>query len=301
MNHMRRKICQSFGALMSVSGLSACAQPAASRPQRTYTEEEQRRMHKFRGVSGYEFMVDIFKGPPEGAVCLIYDDLDYYVVGGIGVQTSRAIRQPGLFKFLNASLYRPNQSSIKFGKQGEVLPSGELIGQWKVPVADRIPDDLLDELRQRGGSLRIKIRLHREGVLLGWDIEHIPNPMRWTREEISKQRIYLPSAYTHTGGDFKEARSADYVWDGSGFKGLPSDIPDHRPDIHLMRPWRFKNLVRLPSVERLGGIVPIAWAEQGLFITSAKDVGGEKRVKGALYEKGWYIHPKTGERIETDF
>jgi len=293
MNHMRRKICQSFGALMSVSGLSACAQPAAQRPQRAYTEEEQQRMNRFRGIGGYETVISGFGSSlQKGIFVVLSNDRGQVFEEGTfwaekDSKSSLGIYPPGLMKTLTAKAYTKRE--------------GQPIYEITIPIADRIPDDLLDELRQRGGSLRIKIRLHREGVLLGWDIEHIPNPMRWTREEISKQRIYLPSAYTHTGGDFKEARSADYVWDGSGFKGLPSDIPDHRPDIHLMRPWRFKNLVRLPSAERLGGIVPKAWAEQGLFITSAKDVGGEKRVKGALYEKGWYLHPKTGERIETDF
>jgi hypothetical protein len=48
---------------------------------------------------------------------------------------------------------------------------GNIIAHYKVPVASRIPDSFIADLRKKGGALRLKFRLHQEGVLFGWDIE----------------------------------------------------------------------------------------------------------------------------------
>jgi len=309
MNKMRRTLCQSMGGLFGLIGLGACSQPGPQQPQQIYTEEEKQRLYKFRGIEGYELWVDIFNGNPRGTVCLIYDDLDSYVVGGMGVRTSRSIRPPGLFKFLNVSLFEPSKGRpITFGKQGEVIPSGDLIGQWTVPVAKRIPDELLDELRRDPkGGLRIKIRLHREGVLLGWDIERRLNPWGYTMKEINKGNIRLSPAYSHIGGDFKEARPAEYLWESDGLKGLPADIPVWNKDMAKKPPpfWRWQGFVSLPSTMAL----PLSASDQvlleknnlkvvsGTIITNPPTPSNHRRI----WEKGWYIHPRTKERIETDF
>jgi hypothetical protein len=96
---------------------------------------------------------------------------------------------------------------------------GIILGNYTVPVASRIPDALLEDMRKNGGVFRLKIRIHDDGPLIGWDIQR-------------------GSAYFMTGGDFKEERVI-YVPEGKGAR----------------RVW----------------------------------------------EKGWYIHPKTKQRIETDF
>lgn len=233
MNNTRRILCQSLLSALGLSGTSACSQPAPRMPQRTYTEEEQRRFHKFRGVDGYGLVVDIFKAYPQGTVCLIIDDLGHHIAGGIGVTTTGSIRPPGLFKFIEASLYEPNvqRRPLKSGKEGVLIPGGDLIGQWTVPVADRIPDELLNDLRRDPkGSLRIKIRLHREGVLLGWDIERRPGYDPKKRNAYGNP-IFVSAVHSFAGGDFREAEI----------------------------------------------------------------------INGQAVRKGWYIHPKTGQRIETDF
>lgn len=100
-----------------------------------------------------------------------------------------------------------------------IYESGNIVGNYTVPVASRIPDELLDELRKNGGVFKLKIRIHDEGPLIGWDVQR-------------------DSQFLNTGGDFKENR--------------------------------------------------LIWVKKGL--------GYEQ-----VWEKGWYIHPKTKERIETDF
>ena len=48
---------------------------------------------------------------------------------------------------------------------------GNIIGDYTLPIAQRIPDAVLQEIRARGGALRLKFRLKTDGVLFGWDIE----------------------------------------------------------------------------------------------------------------------------------
>ncbi|HLO95476.1 MAG TPA: hypothetical protein VK195_14285 [Burkholderiaceae bacterium] len=109
-------------------------------------------------------------------------------------------------------------------KQGFMRAEGGIIiGDYTVPVADRIPDELLRDLpkyRKNGLGFRLKIRLHDEGVLIGWDIANLIDRV-------------------HVGGDFEEA--------------------------HVVYDWS------KPEPQRR------SWA------------------------KGWYIHPRTRERLETDF
>ena len=90
---------------------------------------------------------------------------------------------------------------------------GTVLGNYTVPVAARIPDDLLDAMRKGVGGFRLKIRIHPDGPLIGWDLSRGFNLQYFA------------------GGDFREA-----------------DIEN-----------------------------------------------------GKVLRKGWYIHPKTGQKIETDF
>jgi len=100
---------------------------------------------------------------------------------------------------------------------GRTWVGGTIVGDYTVPVADRIPDDVLDYIRSEkqepywigksavdgsdvyatpiGRALRLKIRLTDGGVLIGWDVEE-------------RIRTKYTTAITHKmpGGDFKEAR-----------------------------------------------------------------------------------------------
>ncbi len=49
--------------------------------------------------------------------------------------------------------------------------AGNILGDYTFPIASRIPDDVVREIRKNGGGLRLKFRLKPDGVLFGWDIE----------------------------------------------------------------------------------------------------------------------------------
>lgn len=98
-----------------------------------------------------------------------------------------------------------------------------IVATYTVPVASRIPDEVLDAVRSKKGGFRLKIRLHDNGLLIGWDIESRPGYI--------PGGSYVPAVHSMAGGDFREAEIVD----------------------------------------------------------------------GKAVRKGWYIHPKNGQRIETDF
>ena len=64
------------------------------------------------------------------------------------------------------------------GKKKRACPpafeGGSVLADVTVPVASRIPLDALDEARKKGAGLRLKMRVHPGGVLIGWDIERRP-------------------------------------------------------------------------------------------------------------------------------
>ena len=85
-------------------------------------------------------------------------------------------------------------------REGDFKPLGQgrweggtIAGDYTVPVAGRIPDELLDYIRKNGGALRLKIRLYDKGVFIGWDVEE-----RYTTQYGSGLRNVM------AGGNFKE-------------------------------------------------------------------------------------------------
>jgi hypothetical protein len=77
---------------------------------------------------------------------------------------------------------------------------GTIIGDYTVPVAARIPDEILNYIRASGGALRIKIRLKDNGVLIGWDVEErVPKP-NWKPGDGAENYI----RHSLPGGDFRE-------------------------------------------------------------------------------------------------
>lgn len=94
------------------------------------------------------------------------------------------------------------EGDYQYQGQG-VWKGGTIVGDYTVPVAERIPDDVLDYIRQNGGALRIKIRLKDDGVLIGWDVEKsLPIP------GCQPGTVAICTAIHHLmpGGDFREVQ-----------------------------------------------------------------------------------------------
>lgn len=80
---------------------------------------------------------------------------------------------------------------------------GEPLVDVTVPVASRIPDEALDRIRQYQGSLKLKLRLTPETILVGWEVRNgksYPYP-----RDAQGDRI-ITDADLMIGGDFCEAQ-----------------------------------------------------------------------------------------------
>lgn len=148
---------------------------------------------------------------------------------------------------------------------------GTIVGDYTIEVASRIPDAVIESLRKNPkGNLRIKFRLHSEGVYLGWEIERRPDYDPTKTRSPEGLHIFYPPGYELVGGDFKEARPAYYLWTPeSGFKELPTDSPFS------------------PEGKQ--------YLDTGLFFVPSGDSRAE-----ILWEKGWYID-KDGRKVLTDY
>ncbi len=294
MNDVRRTLCQTLGGWLAVSGLGACGQPAVRAPAksvRSYTEEELRRMNKFRGIDGYDLSVHLYPKrivSSRGLYCKIVDERGENIAAGIGIHTSRNGIPP---LQIHATLHDDTDANWKDRQP-------VLIGEWTVPVADRIPDDLLDDLRRvPKGSLRIKVRLHREGVLLGWDIERRPG----FNAQKSREGQHYPPAYSHTGGDFKEMRIAHYIDAKSPCQECVAFARNVKKTPYVVYSDDPNGYITMPSADDLQNQLPEVLQKNGYFLTPIGEVYSPHGSGRQLREKGWYIHPKTGQRIETDF
>ena len=67
--------------------------------------------------------------------------------------------------------WRINDSEGYADKRGGIRYSAKIIGDYTLPIASRIPEEVLQEIRKNGGGLRLKFRLKPDGVMFGWDIE----------------------------------------------------------------------------------------------------------------------------------
>lgn len=112
---------------------------------------------------------------------------------GKGVQTKRnrdiLAFGPGRIPSNVRVIWRENPKTV-WAKSGTDY-EGTIIGDYTVDVAQRIPDDVLTDIRAHGGSLRLKFCLKPDGVLFGWDIE---------RPDGSISKFDMP------GGDFLDTR-----------------------------------------------------------------------------------------------
>jgi len=186
-----------FPLLGSCADMNIYGKPIAQLPD-AYGDDEALRT-RFRGVTVGELVTDsltVIKG------VVFYDDRGYVidsrsVSGPNGRQRSS---YPGGERGVPTKVratWRENPKAV-WGKYGGIEWEGAILGDYTVSVAERIPDETLDYIRQNKTSLRLKFRLYDMGILVGWDV---PKPF-------SGQRVngrYYPIEYVLVGGDFKEA------------------------------------------------------------------------------------------------
>jgi hypothetical protein len=191
----------------------ACSQKGSvpMNPSITQSSEDRALKHKFRGVYGGELRVDsTFE---TDSVIIINVDTGYLFNIGMGSFRPGADKVSGYGGNLAGDrLAMPRHlRMMRYPADAKFLSphrppyyEGPPLVDVTVPVAERIPEETLEDLRKNGGSLRLKLRIHPDTLLVGWDIarsrSHSPNTT-----DASGLHIYVPSEYSSIGGDFCEA------------------------------------------------------------------------------------------------
>ena len=99
----------------------------------------------------------------------------------------------GLPKWVRVTWRKPiySEKVSTTGATFKTLDFGDLVGDYKIEVASRIPQDVQNYASQgKGRAIRLRFRLHDEGVLLAWDVQELPPGDGIWR-------------YSMQGGDFK--------------------------------------------------------------------------------------------------
>ena len=176
----KRKLLKMIASLPCVT---ACA---GTRPTR-----EDELVHRFDGKS-FTLVVDAVSGAEmEGVV--FYDDRGYtiYAKSLVARRTREILSLSNPRIPLTVRVLWRHDPTPVWGRTGGIDYQGTIAGDYTVPVAERIPDEVVKEIGPRRGGLRLKFRLKPDGVLFGWDVE---------RPDIGLYRFDMP------GGDFLETR-----------------------------------------------------------------------------------------------
>jgi integrase len=241
----RRKLLTLLCGLPLWTACQTDPRHAARRAEYEALDAEGKAFHdrmkkKYRGIYGMVLRLDALT-PKKGVMIMTDTGRRFTGAGNLG---PRAV---GNLTYTDS--YGPPPRALRVTwREGDytykgqgVWEGGTVAGDYTVPLAERIPEELLDYLRSGdrkpywvgksvrdgtdifatpiGRALRLKIRLADNGVLIGWDVE-----------ERFQTRFGTGLMYKMAGGDFREVQLED----------------------------------------------------------------------GVVVEKGWYIDPQTGQKIETD-
>jgi hypothetical protein len=199
---------------------SVCVAPLSGcKPDSTFSDsnarvlspDEERWKKKFRGMVGGELYADAV---PEKSYVMIFDEKGtvFYRKGAMGVKTNS--RQAYAAEFgvplsLRATWRDDEPNSTGKSQKPVIVKNGDysggiLMGDVTVPVAERIPDELLDRMRKYKGGFVLKLRLTDETLLIGWEVK-FGKGYPWALD-INDNAYFRPDIDDMAGGDFCERR-----------------------------------------------------------------------------------------------
>lgn len=210
MNEQRRGILKSLPGLAVL--LSACDSDAGK--PATDKNPDAALRHKFRGIRGGERRIDAFKS--ESGVALYLDSGLLFDAGVFnrGAKTSgygggSAGDRLAVPKTLR--MVRYSEDSRRRGGITYPAYDGTPILDVTVPVAERIPDEVLDRIRKYKGSLILKFRIHPKTLMVGWEVRN-GRSYPFKRDEYGN--AYTTDEDDMVGGDFCERRVQNRIIDG---------------------------------------------------------------------------------------
>ena len=209
-NRQRRLLLESLGTLAVL--LTGCHSDV-EKPA-TDKDPDAALRHKFRGVHGGEKRIDAFTSVSGIALYLESGLLFDAGVFNRGAKISgygghSAGDQLVVPKTLRLVRYSAN--SRRLGGITYPAYDGIPILDVTVPVAERIPDEVLDRIRKYKGSLRLKLRIHPKTLMVGWEVR---NGRSYPFKRDKWGNAYTTDEDDMVGGDFCERRVQNRIIDG---------------------------------------------------------------------------------------
>lgn len=218
-----RRLCL-LALVGSVLTLQACASPRSqlqNTPERFgLSTEDEALFYKFRDIpKGGNLRVDAtYQTDMRQTVYLPNGELFSPVLGNIGKggQNSAYIgdEKHGLplpkylrYQRFSKDIARPLTGHPWYKQGYDGPPEVDVI----VPVATRIPDEVLDRIRKYRGGLKLKLRLTPETILVGWQVQNGKN-YPWRKDQ--NGRAYATDEDVMIGGDFCEKQIIYRMVDG---------------------------------------------------------------------------------------
>lgn len=164
----KRTLCGALALLSVLPGCNAMGQVPSNAPQLT---DAQRRLKDV----GLVLVVDAVPGVEMLGVEFFADGSDrkFYAKSRM-VQRNREIMAFPISVVPDQVrvVWRDSSKLVRRADNPSLSTyAGNILGDHTFPIASRIPDDVVKEIRKNGGGLRLKFRLKPDGVLFGWDIE----------------------------------------------------------------------------------------------------------------------------------
>lgn len=166
---------------------------------------DERLSHKFRGVGGVVLWIHAI---PHKTYVQVTDEAGRVLTAPAGLGSGGDV-----LSFVGPKFPIPRSvravwkigAHSAWGPDGNIAwEGGTVAGDYTIPVAERIPNEILDDIRAKGGALRIKLRIKDGGILLGWDIER-GRPMSEAEARRCGDECVRELIYEQAGGDFREA------------------------------------------------------------------------------------------------
>jgi hypothetical protein len=170
--------------------------------------------HRFRGIQGGDKRIDAFKS--ESGVALYLESGLVFAAGVFnrGAKTSGyGGGSAGDRLVVPKTLRLVRYAAGARGRGGITYPAydGTPILDITVPIAERIPDEVLERVRRYKGSLILKLRIHPKTLMVGWEVSN-GRGYPFKRDKFGK--AYTTDEDELAGGDFCERRARTRLVDG---------------------------------------------------------------------------------------
>jgi hypothetical protein len=171
MQHIKRLLSATLLALPIAALLSACK--ATAMGQRPELSPAQKRLD---GI-GLTLVVDAVEGAEMLGVEFFADgsEFPFYAKSQMVKRNREIMAFPsGVVPERVRVVWKDSAKIVgRPDKPNKNTYAGNILGDYTIPIASRIPDAVVQEIRKNGGGLRLKFRLKPDGVMFGWDIERI--------------------------------------------------------------------------------------------------------------------------------